>query len=246
MKLSEYWDTMGWIKFQQSKMEDGEKYLFAAWQLADDLTIGMHLGRLYETQGRKNDAIEMYLAALQKAPPNVSLSDDAKETRRRLADILGGYSQVDDRLAQARNKKSSLRTVGIANPGGAQGIAQYTVIIDANSKVVDLAATSPDDPLATLNDAVRAERQSRRHDARSQTPGIGYRAPNGKKIIKEGDVDKDRAEIPDDLKLLRNIQNVLRRIRLRGYAGIGHSDCVAKAAKVRWRASDRSRIRVQI
>jgi len=156
VKLSEYWDTMGWIKFQQSKMEDGEKYLFAAWQLADDLTIGMHLGRLYETQGRKNDAIEMYLAALQKAPPNVSLSDDAKETRRRLADILGGYSQVDDRLAQARNKKSSLRTVGIANPGGAQGIAQYTVIIDANSKVVDLAATSPDDPLATLNDAVRA------------------------------------------------------------------------------------------
>ena len=156
VKLSEYWDTMGWIKFQQSKMEDAEKYLFAAWQLADDLTIGMHLGRLYETQGRKDDAIEMYLAALQKAPANVSLSDDANETRRRLADILGGYSQVDDRLAQARNKRSSLRTIGIANPKGAQGIAQYTVIIDANSKVVDLAATSPDDPLATLNDAVRA------------------------------------------------------------------------------------------
>ena len=156
VKLSEYWDTMGWIKFQQSKMEDAEKYLFAAWQLADDLTIGMHLGRLYETQGRKNDAIEMYLAALQKAPPNVGLSDDAKETRQRLANILGGYSQLDDRLAQDRNKKSPLRTVGIANPGGAQGIAQYTVMIDANSKVVDLAAMSPDDPLATLNDAVRA------------------------------------------------------------------------------------------
>jgi hypothetical protein len=49
-----------------------------------------------------------------------------------------------------------LRMVNIANPGGAQGIAQYTVIIDANSKVVEIAATSSDDPLAALNDAVRA------------------------------------------------------------------------------------------
>jgi tetratricopeptide (TPR) repeat protein len=155
VKLAQYWDTMGWIKFQQGKMEDAEKYLFAAWQLADDLTVGMHLGRLYETQGRKNDAIEMYLAALQKVPPNVGLSDDAKETRRRLAAILGGYAQVDDRLEQSHNKKSPLRTVSIANPGGAQGIAQYTVIIDANAKVVDIAATNSDDPLANLNDAVR-------------------------------------------------------------------------------------------
>jgi hypothetical protein len=63
---------------------------------------------------------------------------------------------VDDRLAQAHNKKSPIRTVSIANPGGAQGIAQYTVIVAANSKIVDLAGTNSDDPLATLNDAVRA------------------------------------------------------------------------------------------
>ena len=93
----------------------------------------------------------MYLAALTRIPPEQGLNDDAKETRKRLADILGGYSQVDDQLAQARKKiKSLLRTVSVANPGGAQGIAQYTVIIDANSKVVDLAATSSEDPLATL------------------------------------------------------------------------------------------------
>jgi uncharacterized protein HemY len=58
------------VKFQQGKMEDAEKYLFAAWQVADDQTIGMHLGRLYETQGRKDDAIEMYLASLQTVPAN--------------------------------------------------------------------------------------------------------------------------------------------------------------------------------
>jgi tetratricopeptide (TPR) repeat protein len=156
LKLSEYWDTMGWIKFRQSKLEVAEKYLFAAWQVADDPTIGLHLGRLREAQGRQSDAVDMYLAALEIIPANQGLSDDAKETRKRLADILGGYSQVDDRLAQDRHKKSSLRKLSIANSVGAQGIAQYTVIIDANSKVVDLAAASLDDPLATLQDAIRA------------------------------------------------------------------------------------------
>ena len=53
MKLAHYWDTMGWIKFQQDKMEDAEKYLFAAWQVADDPTIGMHLGRVYEALKRR-------------------------------------------------------------------------------------------------------------------------------------------------------------------------------------------------
>jgi len=156
VKLGQYWDTMGWIKFQQGNTKDAEKYVLAAWEVTDDLAIAMHLGRIYETQGRRNDAIEMYLAALSKAPPDQGLSDDAKETRKRLADIVGGYSQVDDQLAQWRKKKSPLRTVAITNPSGAQGIAQYTVIIDANSKVVDLAATNPEDPLAALNDAVRA------------------------------------------------------------------------------------------
>ena len=32
------------------------------------------------------------------------MSDEAKETRKRLADILGGYDQEDDRLAQAHNR----------------------------------------------------------------------------------------------------------------------------------------------
>jgi hypothetical protein len=88
---------------------------------------------------------------------------------------------VDDQLAQVRKKKSALRTVAIANPSGAQGIAQYTVIIDANSKVVDLAATNPEDPLAVLNDAVRAAAmpQSFPDDALKKLPRLGTLACTG-------------------------------------------------------------------
>jgi len=156
VKLSQYWDTMGWIKFQQGKTYPAEKYTFAAWQITDDLVIATHLARIFDMQGRKSDAIDMYLDALSTIPSDRPLSDDAKETRQRLSEILGSDSQVDIRLEHYRKRQSPLRMVAIANPGGAQAIAQYTLIIDASSKVVDLAATSPDDPLASLNAAVRA------------------------------------------------------------------------------------------
>jgi tetratricopeptide (TPR) repeat protein len=155
-KLSHYWDTLGWIEFQQGKTDAAEKYLFAAWQLTEDTVIGYHLGRNYETQGRKDESVEMYLAALRSIPPNGTLGDDAKDARKRLADILGTDSQVDERLEQSRKKKSSLRIVNIANLAGEQGFAQYTLMIDTGSKVVELSATGTDDPLASLNDAVRA------------------------------------------------------------------------------------------
>jgi tetratricopeptide (TPR) repeat protein len=154
-KVSHYWDTMGWIKFQQHKMDTAEKYVLAAWQIADDLIIDFHLGRIYEAQDRKNDAVQMYLAALNSVPPSGPLGDTAKEACLSLVDLLGGDSQVEERLAQARRKKSTLRMVNIANPAGEQGIAQYTVMIDTNFKVAELRATNSDDPLASLHEAIR-------------------------------------------------------------------------------------------
>jgi tetratricopeptide (TPR) repeat protein len=153
--VGQYWDTMGWIKFQQGKMDSAEKYTFAAWQLTGDQVIATHLGRIYETQGRKNDAIDMYLDALNILPSDRLMPDNAKETRKRLLDILGSDSDVDARLEQSRRKNSPLRTVTIENAARAQGIAQYLLIIGANSKILDLAAAGTDDPLASLNDAVR-------------------------------------------------------------------------------------------
>jgi tetratricopeptide (TPR) repeat protein len=155
-KLGQYWDTMGWVKFQQTQTEAAKKYVLAAWQITDDLAIGMHLGRIYENQGRTDDAIEMYLSVLAKLPPEQTPNDDADTARKRLAGILGGDSQVDARVDQFRKKKPAARSVSISNSAAAQGIAQYTVIIDRDSKVADLAATLADDPLASLNQAVRA------------------------------------------------------------------------------------------
>ena len=155
-KISHYWDTLGWIRFQQGKIDSAQKYILAACQIDDEPTIDFHLGRIYEVQDRKGEAVDMYLAAVKSVPPNGNLSEDVKEARSRLGELLGGDKQVDERLKQFHKNSALPRTVNIPNSDGSQGIAQYATIIDASSKVVELSSPTSEDPLPSLNDAVRA------------------------------------------------------------------------------------------
>ena len=155
-KLSHYWDTLGWIKFQQGNLGDALKYMLAASQLNDDPTISFHLGKIYESQGRKAAAIDMYLAALKAIPATGTMTDDAKAARERLVALVGGEGAVDERLKQFRRSSAPPRTVEIANAKGQQGITQYTVLIDASSKVTDFSSMVVDDQLSDLHDTVRS------------------------------------------------------------------------------------------
>jgi tetratricopeptide (TPR) repeat protein len=154
--LAAYWDTMGWIKFQQGNLEAAEKYVRAGVELADDSTILYHLGRIHEAQGRKADAIEAYAETLASVPTTRELDDDEIEARTRLGALLGDDSLVDDRVKQSRPKLKERRSFSIANPAGLEGIAQYTVIIGLGPKVIDLEVMNPDDSLAGLKDAISA------------------------------------------------------------------------------------------
>jgi len=152
--LAAYWDTMGWIKFQQGNLEGAEKYVRAGTELADDSTILYHLGRIHEAQGRKNEAIEAYAETLASVPTTREVDDDEIEARTRLGALLGDDSLVDDRVKQSRPKLKERRSFSIANPAGLEGIAQYTVIIGLGPKVIDLEVMNPDDALAGLKDAI--------------------------------------------------------------------------------------------
>ena len=154
--LAAYWDTMGWIKFQQGNLEAAEKYVRAGVELADDSTILYHLGRIHEAQGRKADAIEAYAETLASVPTTRELDDDEIEARTRLGALLGDDSLVDDRVKQSRPKLKERRSFSIANPAGLEGIAEYTVIIGLGPKVIDLEVMNPDDSLAGLKDAISA------------------------------------------------------------------------------------------
>jgi tetratricopeptide (TPR) repeat protein/transglutaminase-like putative cysteine protease len=102
--LAAYWDTLGWVYFQQGDTSKAEKYTNASWLLDLHGEVGDHLGQIYEKQGRKQDAIRTYaLAAVAQRP--------VPESRGHLARLAGGESKVEPLLAKARTEFEALRTV---------------------------------------------------------------------------------------------------------------------------------------
>lgn len=62
--LASYWDTLGWVYFQQGDIDKAEKYLLSSWQHSHHGEVGDHLGQLYEKRGDKEKARITYIEAL--------------------------------------------------------------------------------------------------------------------------------------------------------------------------------------
>jgi tetratricopeptide (TPR) repeat protein/transglutaminase-like putative cysteine protease len=65
IKISAYWDTLGWIYFRMEDLARAESYLKAAWQLGQNGVVGDHLGQLYEKERKLPAALHMYNLALE-------------------------------------------------------------------------------------------------------------------------------------------------------------------------------------
>jgi len=63
MSIGSYWDTLGWVYFQNNQLEKAKRYIEAAWLLEQHSEVGDHLGQLYEKLGRKQEAIRHYAMA---------------------------------------------------------------------------------------------------------------------------------------------------------------------------------------
>ena len=156
--LASYWDTFGWIKYQQGNLAEAEKYLQSARELAEFSTIGYHLARVYENQGRREAAVDAYAQVLAAMPASREKSDDEKDARVRLASLLGGDSLVDARIADYRMKGKGLRTIPIRNSGVAEGFAEFILIVGPESNVLDAQSANPESPLSGMVDSLRAAR----------------------------------------------------------------------------------------
>ena len=67
-EYSVYWDTLGWVYFQQGDLKRAESFVRAAWLLAEATEVGEHLGEIYEKEGKKQDAARAYEFALAVSP----------------------------------------------------------------------------------------------------------------------------------------------------------------------------------
>ena len=79
-----YVDSLGWVYFQQGKLDLAEKYLTDATRLLPrDATVHEHLGDVFAKRGDVHRALDLYRAALTLEPEP---KDEAK-LRSKIAEM---------------------------------------------------------------------------------------------------------------------------------------------------------------
>ena len=120
--LIAYWDTLGWVYFNQGNLDKAEKYVSAAWQLGHHGEVGDHLGQIYEKQGKKDLAQRTYALCLSGLRP-------IPETRDRLAALAGGSVKVDAAVAKHKEELQQLRTINLGKVAKETGSAEFFVLL---------------------------------------------------------------------------------------------------------------------
>jgi tetratricopeptide (TPR) repeat protein len=104
--LIAYWDTLGWIEFDQGNLDKAEKYVAAAWTLGHHGEVGDHLGQIYEKRGDKDRALRTYALSMNGLRP-------IPETRERLASLAGGDAKADAAVARYKAELDHLSTIDL-------------------------------------------------------------------------------------------------------------------------------------
>lgn len=148
--LAAYWDTLGWVLFAKGDLSAAEKLVAAAWWIGQHAEVGDHLGQIYEKQGRRDEAIQAYAAALNAERP-------AQSTRERLAALVGRES-VEAILKKHAGVLTSMRAVGVPAPAPAPGSADFFLLIGPGSDIEAVSFISGDDKLREMTEGLRKAR----------------------------------------------------------------------------------------
>ena len=147
--LGAYWDTLGWVKFQEGNLSEAEKYARSAWQLRSIGEIGDHLGQVYEKEGRNKEAIEAYSQALAAVGP-------MPETKGRLTALLGANDNVDHVMEEGQSKFTNSRTIQVRNVHDADGRAEFWVLLVLGPKVKAVTFISGEEALRSFTTELEA------------------------------------------------------------------------------------------
>jgi Flp pilus assembly protein TadD/transglutaminase-like putative cysteine protease len=131
--LGAYWDTLGWVYFQKGDLASAERYVRAAWLLAQHGEVGDHLAQIYEKRGQKNMAIHMYALAIA-APHSVP------ETRGRLATLLGGEARINRLVSGAMPELSELHTIQVGKLLNESADADFFVLLSPSGQNANVEA----------------------------------------------------------------------------------------------------------
>jgi tetratricopeptide (TPR) repeat protein len=121
------WDTLGWVHFQKGELEIAERFIRAAWLVDQNGEVADHLAQIYEKRGAKDKAIETYALALA-APHSIP------DTRARLTLLLGGNSQIDDLVNNAKPKLTAQRTIPAGKLLAENAQADFLIVLSPGEK----------------------------------------------------------------------------------------------------------------
>jgi len=120
--MGNYWDTLGWIYFEEGDLDSAERYIRAAWLLEQHGEIADHLAQIYEKRGNKDEAIRTFAIALAAPHPS-------PDTRARLTLLLGGNSQIDELVSRARPGLAALCAISTGKLLNENAQADFAVLL---------------------------------------------------------------------------------------------------------------------
>jgi tetratricopeptide (TPR) repeat protein/transglutaminase-like putative cysteine protease len=147
--LIAYWDTLGWIEFDEGNLDKAEKYVSAAWEIGHHPEVGDHLGQIYEKRGEKDRALRAYALSLNGLRPT-------PETRGRLSSLVGGDAKADAAIARYKEELEHLSTVDLGK-ATQTGNADFFVLLSSGpmAKVDAVKFVSGDEKLKSYGEALR-------------------------------------------------------------------------------------------
>jgi Flp pilus assembly protein TadD/transglutaminase-like putative cysteine protease len=128
--IGAYWDTLGWVYFQEGNLEAAERYTRASWLLDQHGEVGDHLARVLEKRGLKDQAVRTYAMAIAAA-------HTVPETRGRLVALLGAdgkESQIEKIVNRARGELSEVRTFRLGKLLNEKAEADFLVLLSPGEK----------------------------------------------------------------------------------------------------------------
>ena len=146
------WDTLGWILYREGKPGDAQPFLLAAWRNCLRPEVGEHLAELYEAEGRKQDALDMYTMALASTEGRAQ-----GETKSSIESGIARLTAAGLKAAGGNTVQAlqASRTYKMARPAGASGWGTFRLQITA-AGVTGTQQVSGEQKPAALSAAIAA------------------------------------------------------------------------------------------
>lgn len=149
--LVAYWDTLGWVHFDEGNLDKAEKYVAAAWALGHHAEVGDHLGQIYEKRGQKDLALRTYALSMNGLRPS-------PETRTRLSKLAGSDAKADAAITRYKQELDNLSTIDLGK-ATQTGNADFFILLSGGAgevaKVDAVKFVSGDEKLKTYAEALR-------------------------------------------------------------------------------------------